>query len=71
MKNKIPKEQVIKDMHDPMHMYAREARQYYYDNYATDSEKDTIDREIFIEKLVSICFVLLTVILFILFLIKE
>lgn len=60
--DKIPKDQVIKDMNDPMSMYAREARQYYYDNYATDPEKDKIDKEIFIEKFVWIFVVLLALV---------
>lgn len=42
---KIPLEQVLDDMYNPNGgMPAQAARDYYYNNYATDEEKEEMDR---------------------------
>lgn len=43
---KIPLEQVLDDMYNPNGgMASQAARDYYYNNYATDEEKQKIDAE--------------------------
>lgn len=43
---KIPLEQVLDDMYNPNGgMPAQAARDYYYNNYATDEEKQKMDAE--------------------------
>lgn len=46
MEEKIPVEKVLDDMYNPNGgIVAWSARDYYYDNYATDEEKAEMDRE--------------------------
>lgn len=43
--NKIPKEEVLLDMHSDIGMVSSAARRYYYFHYASEKEKKAMDRE--------------------------
>lgn len=46
MEEKIPVDKVLDDMYNPNGgMVSHAARDYYYQNYATDEEKAEMDRE--------------------------
>lgn len=61
-KEKIPITKVLDDMYDPKGgPVAWAARDYYYENYATDYERETMDREDKIETIVAIIFLIILV----------
>lgn len=54
--NKVPLEQVLKDMYTNSGVESA-ARAYYYEEYATDEERKQMDREDKITRIIGICFV--------------
>ena len=66
-KDKIPVEQVINDMYDPSGgVTSCAARDYYYNNYATESEKKTMDQEDRIAhgmEILTVCLVIIATVL--------
>lgn len=50
----IPVEKVLDDMYSSNGMISSAARSYYYIHYATEEEKQQMDREDKIEKIVSV-----------------
>ena len=62
MNEKIPLDQVLKDMYDPYSAAQSSARDYYYINYATDEERQMMDREDKINTIIGISFMIFLVI---------
>lgn len=64
-KDKVPIQRVLDDMYQDKDLVSLAARDYYYLNYATESEKAEMDFEDKIQNIISICFVVSIVIMFV------
>lgn len=62
-KNKIPVHKVLDDMYQDKGLVSLAARDYYYLNYATESQKAEMDFEDKIQNIISTCFVVSIVIM--------
>lgn len=57
---KVPLDRVLDDMYDPNGgPVSWAAREYYYKNYATDEEREAMDREDRTEYIIAIIFALM------------
>lgn len=69
MKNKneklVPIEKVIDDMYQDKGLVSLAARDYYYLNYATESERKDMDFEDKIQNIISTCFFSCIVVMFV------
>lgn len=57
---KVPVTKVLDDMYNPNGgLVSQAAREYYYKNYATDEEREAMDREDRMEYIIAIIFALM------------
>lgn len=57
---KVPLDRVLDDMYNPNGgLVFQAAREYYYKNYATDEEREAMDRENRMEYIIAIIFALM------------
>ena len=61
MNNKVPLDQVLKDMYTNSGVESA-ARDYYYREYATDEERAQMDKEDRITSIFTMCFVMFIII---------